>query len=519
MDKIIMYAPKGELQDSIQASGVLDISDLSRKEIKNLAKKAAGWSGENGTFSWQDVASGQADVQGKFTRHEDLFKRKFNKQLAKNIESDEKRQLIEDAKNGDITALGKYQAKGTEDVAKILAPIITLPVAAGTGILGTLAGGVKSIYANPFSRTALDLVGTADGIKNAFTNNGIKKTINLTKEGDAWGAVKSGAGDLFNLLSVGDLYNGFRAIKNFKPVYKFTRVKDIGDGGLRWKSVNDSDINRRYRQLVQDNIVTDKTVQDIAQRTGSTQAKKIAVDYGERVQDYADYVYKSYASRHPEAVPTLMRDGMLNTKLRLSPNKPLSQSQNKIFPLLRLDQTVPSTTIIGFSPTRHEFYRIPSTGEMHITNLANTVGHEIAHNALLFNTHVDHLPKGIRELHWKPMEGLNTYTYNKVYDYVPQRWKDLLTPVDGLSTHDLQLNEGFSDLWGTKTAMYDMGIGKHASFDPTKKYNYFDLFKYKMTPTGMTDRFIRQRGGWWKGWKQQLDALNEIYKNGGKLNE
>jgi hypothetical protein len=117
------------------------------------------------------------------------------------------------------------------------------------------------------------------------------------------------------------------------------------------------------------------------------------------VQDYADYVYKSYASRHPEAVPTLMKDGMLNTKLRLSPNKPLSKSQNKIFPLLRLDQTVPSTTIIGFSPTRHEFYKIPSTGEMHITNLANTVGHEIAHNALLFNTHIDHLPKGIRELH------------------------------------------------------------------------------------------------------------------------
>jgi hypothetical protein len=41
-DKTIMYAPEGQLQDSIQASGVLNISDLSRKEIKNLAKKAAG---------------------------------------------------------------------------------------------------------------------------------------------------------------------------------------------------------------------------------------------------------------------------------------------------------------------------------------------------------------------------------------------------------------------------------------------------------------------------------------------
>lgn len=41
-DKIIMYAPEGELHDSIQSSGVLDISDLSRKEIKKLAKNAAG---------------------------------------------------------------------------------------------------------------------------------------------------------------------------------------------------------------------------------------------------------------------------------------------------------------------------------------------------------------------------------------------------------------------------------------------------------------------------------------------
>ena len=40
-DKIIMYAPEGELHDSVQASGVLDISDLSRKEIKKLARNAA----------------------------------------------------------------------------------------------------------------------------------------------------------------------------------------------------------------------------------------------------------------------------------------------------------------------------------------------------------------------------------------------------------------------------------------------------------------------------------------------
>lgn len=42
--------------------------------------------------------------------------------------------------------------------------------------------------------------------------------------------------------------------------------------------------------------------------------------------------------------------------------------------------------------------------------------------------------------------------------------------------------------------MHDLGISS-AALDPVKKYNYVDLFRYKMTPTGMTDRFIRQRGG------------------------
>lgn len=43
--------------------------------------------------------------------------------------------------------------------------------------------------------------------------------------------------------------------------------------------------------------------------------------------------------------------------------------------------------------------------------------------------------------------------------------------------------------------MYELGIANDAHFDPNKKYNYFDLLRYKMTPTGVNDRFIKQRGG------------------------
>lgn len=41
-DKIIIISDQyGNLYDSVQASGVLDISDLNRKQIKQLAKEAA----------------------------------------------------------------------------------------------------------------------------------------------------------------------------------------------------------------------------------------------------------------------------------------------------------------------------------------------------------------------------------------------------------------------------------------------------------------------------------------------
>jgi hypothetical protein len=58
-------------------------------------------------------------------------------------------QEIENAKNGDVTALGRYQNYAKDDVAKVLAPIVVGVPAIGTGVVSTLASGVKSFYANP----------------------------------------------------------------------------------------------------------------------------------------------------------------------------------------------------------------------------------------------------------------------------------------------------------------------------------------------------------------------------------
>jgi hypothetical protein len=82
------------------------------------------------------------------------------------------------------------------------------------------------------------------------------------------------------------------------------------------------------------------------------------------------------------------------------------------------------------------------------------------------------------------------------YDYseLPDRIKKLLTPTKKVDIHDIEYAEGYADLMGTKFNIYDKGISS-AALDPTKKYTYLDLIRYKMTPTGMFDRFIRQRGG------------------------
>lgn len=82
------------------------------------------------------------------------------------------------------------------------------------------------------------------------------------------------------------------------------------------------------------------------------------------------------------------------------------------------------------------------------------------------------------------------------YDYrkLPKRTKKLLSPTKNVNEHDFEFAEGYADLMGTKFNMYDKGISD-AALRSDKQYNYFDLLRYKMSLTGMTDRFIRQRGG------------------------
>lgn len=101
---------------------------------------------------------------------------------------------------------GEYVSNSISNAGTKLAPIL-----AGTAAFPFALNLGMAAYANPFVRTALDVAGTIDGVRNFVSDNGVSKTIRLAKEGDTWGAVKSGIGDVFDIASIGDLYTGSKA--------------------------------------------------------------------------------------------------------------------------------------------------------------------------------------------------------------------------------------------------------------------------------------------------------------------
>ena len=94
------------------------------------------------------------------------------------------------------------------------------PLALGLAGLTALPGitaltpAVSATLNNPYVNAVL----TADGVRNAFSDNGLQKTYRLAKEGNYWGATRSGVGDAL------DLWGGYNM---FKKGLKLPIVKDI----------------------------------------------------------------------------------------------------------------------------------------------------------------------------------------------------------------------------------------------------------------------------------------------------
>lgn len=84
------------------------------------------------------------------------------------------------------------------------------PVVVGAAAAPWLISGGVAAYTNPVTKAIIDGIGAVDGIRNAASKNGVRKTIRLAKEGNTIGAIKSGVGDVFDIAGgiglIGDTY-------------------------------------------------------------------------------------------------------------------------------------------------------------------------------------------------------------------------------------------------------------------------------------------------------------------------
>lgn len=340
-DKIIMYAPDGELQDSVQASGVLDISDLSRKQTKLLAKTAAGWTGEDGTFSWQDVASGQADIQGKTPRQEKRFKRIFNKQLSENLspalERQYKQELLNRMKSGDASAMSQWTTDGINKFGYQFMPVMLTAATLPFGI-GGFGQAVNTIGLLPAVGAEIGSWGLGYGgyklgsyLDDDFGTKWIAPTMSIAGGFGGYGAgykgmVKAGSK---GWLPKGDAF-----------MYGSQFVGDVAADGLKRGirttpkvSTIDRSVGMQNRIFTWDPIFTKTTWQTPAFNTngayGSTGQSQIR---GHNVTSYAGWRkdfddWRFFHNNQPNTDPITMADieGYINY-LASKPNKSIYES-------------------------------------------------------------------------------------------------------------------------------------------------------------------------------------------------
>lgn len=109
------------------------------------------------------------------------------------------------------------------------------PVVVGAAAAPWLISGGVAAATNPLVKTAFDIAGSIDGIRNAASKNGVRKTIRLAKEGNVGGAIKSGVGDIFDIAGgiglVGDTYRyGKGAAKRLAEAV--VRIGDTADSPM-----------------------------------------------------------------------------------------------------------------------------------------------------------------------------------------------------------------------------------------------------------------------------------------------
>ena len=95
--------------------------------------------------------------------------------------------------------------------------------------------------------TGVDIAGSIEGLYNAATDNGIKKTVRLAREGDYLGAIKSGAIDAVDIIGASTL--GLKGRNTLRQLGKFREENNIKN----IKDLNHYLYNRKLQRLAKNN--------------------------------------------------------------------------------------------------------------------------------------------------------------------------------------------------------------------------------------------------------------------------
>lgn len=212
--------------DDTEILPTIDISDLNRREVKNLARTIAGRENPHYGLTYQEVLNDKANIVGKFSRQENRFKRLVKKQYEDNLRYTQQIERAKKAGEGDVQAMKDYITSGTTEAAKHLAPLVLTPAvasAATSGVLGTMAKGIGSALSKGWVRWPLEAIGTGDFIYRNATGQGFKKTADKFKEGDTWGGLGSATLDVLDVAGItGAAYDLYKISKVPKYLKKLS---------------------------------------------------------------------------------------------------------------------------------------------------------------------------------------------------------------------------------------------------------------------------------------------------------
>ena len=197
---------------------VLNLKHLDRKQLKEVAKTTASNTDANNGITYSEVLNNKVDIagrKGQVNRFKRLTK-KYHNELENDKKVEEQTEFAKKIRNNKHALVGNIGGpniggeQGDTSVQDIAYKSIMTPLLLTNPVGAAFLEGVGEIYNTPGIKQATDAYLTYKGLENLASENGIRKTINLFKQGKYPWAVKSAAGDVMDavgpFLLIDDIY-------------------------------------------------------------------------------------------------------------------------------------------------------------------------------------------------------------------------------------------------------------------------------------------------------------------------